>query len=81
MGGATPLLAARVAVLSRHMGCALTPDEVLHDFKSFYFETALSGYETNLLALESFVGREGRCRVLFGTDFPGSSVRWVTETC
>jgi hypothetical protein len=68
-GGSTPLLAARVAVLSRHMGCVLSPEDILADFKTFYFEVALSGYETNLATLEKFVG--GTDRLLFGTDFPG----------
>jgi hypothetical protein len=71
MGGSTPLLAARVAVLSRHMGCTLTPDEILADFKTFYYETALSGYHVNLAALEEFVAEPNR--ILFGTDFPGRS--------
>jgi 6-methylsalicylate decarboxylase len=70
MGGSTPLLAARVSVLSPHMGCRLSPDEILADFRSFYYDTALSGYETNLVALESFLGGEVS-RILFGTDFPG----------
>jgi 6-methylsalicylate decarboxylase len=67
-GGTTPLLAARVAVLSRHMGCVLSPEEILADFKTFYFEVALSGYEANLATLETFVGTN---KLLFGTDFPG----------
>ncbi|KAJ7904592.1 hypothetical protein B0H14DRAFT_2328147 [Mycena olivaceomarginata] len=68
MGGSTPFLAARVAVLSRHMGCSLSREEILEDFKSFYYETALSAHETTLSALETFVSSK---RILFGTDFPG----------
>ena len=71
MGGATPMLAARVAMLSRHMGCSLTPEEVMCDFASFYYETALSASEIGLGAVESFV--KDPERILFGTDFPGSS--------
>ncbi|RDX55581.1 amidohydrolase 2, partial [Lentinus brumalis] len=67
LGGSTPFLAARVAALSRHMGCPLTHEEILEDFKSFYFDTALSSHATTLAAMKSFVGGD---RILFGTDFP-----------
>ncbi|KAF7977434.1 hypothetical protein HWV62_3590 [Athelia sp. TMB] len=79
LGGSSPFLAARVAVLSRHMGCKLTPAEILEDFKTFYFETALSAHETNLAAMERFVTPD---RILFGTDFPAVSTAmaaWYTE--
>jgi predicted TIM-barrel fold metal-dependent hydrolase len=66
-GGSTPFLAARVAGLSSYLGCGLSPDEIIADFRTFYFETALSGFETNLAALENFVPPE---QILFGTDFP-----------
>ncbi|PPQ94033.1 hypothetical protein CVT25_009881 [Psilocybe cyanescens] len=69
LGGSVPVLAARVAVLSNHMGCILTPEEILEDFKTFYYETALSGYEANLAAIEKFVAHD---HILFGTDFPGN---------
>ena len=55
-GGSTPFLAARVAALGAfHLDCELSPDEILADFRTFYYETALSGFETNLVALENFV--------------------------
>jgi len=50
------------------MGCTLTPEEILADFKTFYYETALSSYETNLLMMDSFVPHD---HILFGSDFPG----------
>lgn len=68
LGGSTPFLAPRVAVLSNYMGCGLTPEETLEDFKTFYYETALSSHESTLTAMESFVGPD---RLVFGTDFPG----------
>ncbi|MCW2685271.1 MAG: hypothetical protein JWR37_161, partial [Mycobacterium sp.] len=77
-GGSTPFLAARVAVLSSYLGCELTPEEIIADFRTFYFETALSGFETNLVALENFVPPE---QILFGTDFPAVSPQmagWYT---
>ncbi|OJA18997.1 hypothetical protein AZE42_00331 [Rhizopogon vesiculosus] len=79
LGGSTPFLAARVAALSHHMGCPLTPGEIIEDFKSFYYETALSAHETTLTAMATFVPLD---RLLFGTDFPAVStktVEWYTE--
>lgn len=78
-GGSTPFLAARVAGLSRYLGTSLTEDELIEDFRSFYFETALSGFETNLVALESFAPPD---HLLFGTDFPAVSAdtaAWYTN--
>ncbi|KAF8351386.1 hypothetical protein F5887DRAFT_1069104 [Amanita rubescens] len=77
-GGTVIALAPRVAILSRHMGCELTADQILEDFKTFYYETALSAYEPVLLALEAFVRPS---RILFGTDFPAVSTEmadWYT---
>ncbi|OJT04153.1 2-amino-3-carboxymuconate-6-semialdehyde decarboxylase [Trametes pubescens] len=79
LGGSTPFLAPRVAVLSGHMGCSLSPDEILEDFKTFYYDTALSSHETTLAAMRAFVNDS---HLLFGTDFPAVSVgmvEWYTE--
>ncbi|KAL0576919.1 hypothetical protein V5O48_005065 [Marasmius crinis-equi] len=70
LGGSVISLAPRVAILSRHMGCSLTTEEILDDFKTFYYETALSAHETTLKGVESFVSHR---RILFGTDFPAVS--------
>lgn len=51
------------------MGCPLNPEEIMEDFQSFYFDTALSSTEVNLAAMDKFVGFD---RLLFGTDFPGA---------
>ena len=67
-GGALPMLASRVAVLSSYMGCRLSPEEILDGFKTFWYDVALSGDEPSVRALEAFVGIE---RMLFGTDYPG----------
>ncbi|KAK7061795.1 hypothetical protein R3P38DRAFT_2831559 [Favolaschia claudopus] len=80
MGGSTPFLAARVAVLSRHMGCTLSSEEILEDFRSFYYDTALSAHEATLTALNTFLGNPNR--LLFGTDFPAVSSEmagWYTQ--
>lgn len=50
------------------MGCKLTPEEILEDFKSFYYDTALSAWGPNLAAMDKFVLPT---QILFGTDFPG----------
>ena len=71
LGGSTPFLAPRVAVLSHYMGCQLSPEEILEDFRSFYYDTALSAEKTTLTAMETFVPPD---RILFGTDFPGGRV-------
>ena len=68
LGGSTPSLAPRVAVLSNYMGSGLTPDDILRDFKTFYYETALGSHESTLTAMRAFVGPD---RLVFGTDFPG----------
>ncbi|KAL4081687.1 hypothetical protein V8B97DRAFT_80219 [Scleroderma yunnanense] len=67
LGGSTPFLAPRVAVLSHHMRCPLSPEEILQDFGTFYYETALSSHEATLAAIEAFVPAD---HILFGSDFP-----------
>ncbi|PIL37116.1 hypothetical protein GSI_00808 [Ganoderma sinense ZZ0214-1] len=74
LGGVTPFLAPRVAVLSRHMGCPLSHEEILEDFKTFYYDTALSTHETTLAAMQAFISAD---RILFGSDFPAVSVEMV----
>jgi len=79
LGGSSIILASRVAVLSEYMGCELTADQILEDFRSFYFETALSGYEVNLLAAGAFADPD---KILFGTDLPAVSATiaaWYTD--
>jgi predicted TIM-barrel fold metal-dependent hydrolase len=74
LGGSTPFLAARVAVLSRHMGCRLTEKEILDDFKSFYYDTALSVCDSNLALVEAMAGYD---HILFGSDLPGQQFKCV----
>jgi 6-methylsalicylate decarboxylase len=50
------------------MGCSLTHAEILDDFKTFYFDTALASDSCTLEMMQKFVGPE---RLLFGTDLPG----------
>jgi len=77
-GGSTPFLASRAAGLAHLQRAELSREEMLEDFASFYYETALSGFETNLVALESFVAPD---HILFGSDFPAINVEtaaWYT---
>lgn len=76
LGGSTPFLAPRVAVLSNYMGSELTPEDILDDFKTFYYDTALSSHESTLTTMQSFVGPE---RLVFGTDFPGTRSPWFCK--
>jgi predicted TIM-barrel fold metal-dependent hydrolase len=64
-GGSTPFLAGRVAGLAHYLGGELSAEEMIEDFRGFYYETALSGFETNLVALENFVEPD---HILFGSD-------------
>jgi len=78
-GGSTPFLAPRVAALSPHMGCSLTREEIIADFKTFYYDTALSAHDHTLIAMKAFVGPE---RIVYGTDFPAVSrdiAGWYTK--
>lgn len=62
----------------------LTEEEIMHDFRTFYFDTALSSYPSNVAGLEAFLKAEHlpdgphhqhpEERILFGTDFPGAAV-------
>jgi len=61
------------------MGCPLSPDEIVQDFQTFYYDTALSSHPTTLAALDTFVPID---RVLFGSDYPAVSVattKWYTK--
>jgi predicted TIM-barrel fold metal-dependent hydrolase len=78
-GGSTPFLAGRVAGLAHYLGSELSPEEMIEDFRGFYYETALSGFETNLVALENFVEPD---HILFGSDFPAvdlATAAWYTR--
>jgi predicted TIM-barrel fold metal-dependent hydrolase len=78
-GGSTPFLASRAAVLGHGLGGELSPEEMIEDFRSFYYETALSGFETNLVALENFVEPD---HILYGSDFPAvdlATAAWYTR--
>jgi 6-methylsalicylate decarboxylase len=73
MGGSTLALAPRVAGLARYMGATLSEDEILIEFRRFWWDTALSG-GAPLMAAVSTCGAETWSfgdRILWGSDFPG----------
>ncbi|KAI0375602.1 amidohydrolase 2 [Pilatotrama ljubarskyi] len=79
LGGNTVWLAPRVAVLSSYLGCTLTPEEIIEDFKTFYFDTALAVDEATLTAMQTFVSPD--C-ILFGTDYSAITTgmaKWYDE--
>lgn len=65
------MLASRAAFGPAHMRSTLTSNQMLDDFKIFYFDIALAGHETMLTAVKTFV-KPGD--ILFGTDFPPVSL-------
>ncbi|OCH94140.1 amidohydrolase 2 [Obba rivulosa] len=79
MGGTLPSLAPRVAALSSYMGCSLSPEEIIQDFGSFYYDTALTAHHTTLTAIETLIAPN---HLLFGSDFPAvdhRTVDWYTK--
>jgi hypothetical protein len=65
MGGSTLALTPRVAGLARYMGAPLSEDEILIEFRRFWWDTALSGGG----GAEPWGARDDR--ILWGSDFPG----------
>lgn len=69
-GAAVPLLAGRVAALSKfqiHNLKELAPDGIDFELKRLHYETANAAYPVNLAALLKFVPVS---QVLFGSDYP-----------
>ena len=79
MGGSTLALAPRVAGLARYMGATLSEDEILIEFRRFWWDTALSGGGGGgpgpLTTTAPSSSGAGTCgfgdRILWGSDFPG----------
>lgn len=69
-GAAVPLLAGRVAALSKfqiHNLKELAPDGIDFELKRLHYETANAAYAVNMATLLKFVPVS---QVLFGTDYP-----------
>lgn len=75
-GGTLPSLIDRVAGLMPFapagMSSGFSRDELLDLARRFYYDTALSSGPVVLKGLFELLGREGRGRVLFGSDFPNA---------
>ncbi len=68
-GGTLPYLARRIAMagMMPHPHCTRDPLEILADFRSFYYDTALSSSVPQLKALLEFADPS---KILFGSDLP-----------
>lgn len=75
MGGSTLALATRVAGLARYMGAPLSEDEILTEFRRYWWDSALSGASvTSPCGAEAWGWGVGD-RILWGSDFPGEPKR------
>ncbi|SDU91531.1 amidohydrolase family protein [Pseudomonas vancouverensis] len=78
-GGFIPYGADRFAQSLGNLGLGFTPQELIGQMQSFYFDTALSASATVLPSLMAFA-RPGH--VLFGSDIPyaiNDKVKWFTR--
>ncbi|NWL76608.1 amidohydrolase [Pseudomonas taiwanensis] len=78
-GGFIPYGADRFAQSLGNLGLGFTPDELIEQMRSFYFDTALSASATVLPSLMAFA-KPGH--VLFGSDIPyaiNPKVEWFTR--
>lgn len=66
-GGAIPYLAYRLSIASEWNGITQTPEQILKDIKSLYFDLALSTAPNVFSCLHNIVDSD---HILFGTDFP-----------
>ena len=75
-GGTLPVLIDRVAGLMPFapagMNSGLSREEILELAREFYYDTALSSSPMALKGLFALLGKEGRGKVLFGSDFPNA---------
>jgi hypothetical protein len=69
MGGSTLSLVSRVAGLSPYMGALLSEEEILSEFRRYWWDAALSGGAATRIVESWGLGD----RILWGSDFPGAS--------
>lgn len=72
-GGTVPFLVQRIAGagIIPELKCSRGPFEILSDFRSFYYDTALSSSVSQLKALLEFADHS---KILFGSDIPYASL-------
>jgi predicted TIM-barrel fold metal-dependent hydrolase len=68
-GGTLPFIAHRISLVGAapSLQCPRNHLEILEDFRSFYYDTALSASAPQLLALLEFADPS---KILFGSDIP-----------
>jgi predicted TIM-barrel fold metal-dependent hydrolase len=68
-GGTLPFLAHRISMAGRvpSLQCPRDAQQILNDFRSFYYDTALSSSVIQLQALLEFADPT---KILFGSDVP-----------
>jgi predicted TIM-barrel fold metal-dependent hydrolase len=66
-GGTLPYIADRISLAGLGLNCSRNYDQIIEDFRSFYFDTALSGSPFLLNALLPFADPS---KILFGSDNP-----------
>ncbi|EMD94550.1 hypothetical protein COCC4DRAFT_66217 [Bipolaris maydis ATCC 48331] len=67
-GGTLPYMATRVAHQTADLGLKdKTAKDFIKEAKSFYFDLALTGFETPIKLLQDFAGAD---HILYGSDFP-----------
>lgn len=78
-GGTLPFLAHRISVagLMPILKTPRTNVEILEDFRSFYFDTAISGSAPQLAALLEFADPK---KIIFGTDLPYAPLPAISNT-
>ena len=69
MGGSTLPLVPRIAGLSPYMGAPLSEEEILSEFRRYWWDAALSGGCTTQMVDSWGLGD----RIFWGSDFPGAS--------
>ncbi|KAH8728887.1 amidohydrolase family protein [Phaeosphaeriaceae sp. PMI808] len=67
-GGTLPYVAPRIAYLNADLGPGeKSAEEFLEDAKNFYYDLALSGFQTSMDLLKGFAKED---HILYGSDFP-----------
>jgi len=72
-GGTLPVLAFRIATCASLLGCTKSVEEIIEEFKSFYYDTALVS-PIPLKALLDFADHD---KIIFGSDLPYFMVNGV----
>ncbi len=65
-----------MAGLVSHLHCPRNPRQILEDFRSFYYDTALSSSSPQLQALLEFADPS---KILFGSDIPYAPLAVVLQ--